>query len=339
VAARIVVTGAQGFLGRNLVRTLLDADPGVSVLGIGRSHRRADEFTHRLEWQGAQVAAPLPSELSAAEEDPRYAYQAVDLEDTSRLAEILRAFEPGVVVNAAAALRDEPLPALLRSNVTALAALLESIPRGARVVLVSSGSVYGAVPPERLPIAEEAPCRPLDLYAASKHAAEDIARILADQLGLPLVVARVFNLLGPGLQDRHLAAALARQVAAIELGLNPPVLEVGPLDTTRDFVDVRDAARGLALAAEAGVAGTAYNLASGRETPVQAILDGLLDAAGLRDDFSIARLERRSGDYERSYADIARIRELGFAPAVDLDRSLAAMLGYYTELVSSRSRS
>src|SRR5207248_6578857 len=106
--------------------------------------------------------------------------------------------------------------------------------------------------------------------------AEGVARILAARLDLPLVLVRVFNLLGPGLQDRHLAGALARQVAAIKLGLSPPVLEVGPLDTARDFVDVRDAASGLALAAERGVAGAAYNLASGRETHVQAILDGLL---------------------------------------------------------------
>jgi GDP-4-dehydro-6-deoxy-D-mannose reductase len=342
VAARIVVTGAQGFLGRNLVRSLLDADPGARVLGIGRSPRHAEDFTHRLEWAGESVAAPLPADLRAAEEDPRHDYQPVDLGDASAVAGILRAFQPGIVVHAAAALRDEPLPALLASNLAALAALLESIPRSdepPRVVLVSSGSVYGGVPPERLPIVEDEQCRPLDLYAATKRAAEDVARILAAQLGLPLVLVRVFNLLGPGLQDRHLAAALARQVAAIKLGLSPPVLEVGPLDTTRDFVDVRDAASGVALVAETGVAGTTYNLASGRETPVQEILDGLLEAAGLRDTVSIARLQRRAGDYERSYADIGRIRSLGFEPTLDVARSLGAMLDYYTELVRLRSRS
>src|SRR5262249_20425815 len=105
-----------------------------------------------------------------------------------------------------------------------------------RVVIVSSGSVYGAVESTHLPIDEGEARQPLDLYAATKSAMEDVCRIVAGQRGVSLVVARVFNLLGPGLQDRHLAAELAAQVAGIKLGLHEAAVQVGPLDTTRDFV-------------------------------------------------------------------------------------------------------
>ena len=99
----------------------------------------------------------------------------------------------------------------------------------ALVVVVSSGSVYGRTDPARLPHREGDPCEPLDLYAASKRAAEDVARILGERHGIPVIQARVFNLIGAGLQDRHLAAHVAGQVAAMRLGLAPLVLRVGPL--------------------------------------------------------------------------------------------------------------
>jgi GDP-4-dehydro-6-deoxy-D-mannose reductase len=342
VARRIVVTGAQGLLGRNLVRTLLVSDRELTVMGLGRSGRLTVDFTHQLGWLDESVAAPLTPALLEAEEDPRYSYRSIDLTDGTALARVLAECAPDVVVHAAAALRDEPLDALLRSNIAASATLLESLPAGSttpRVVMVSSGSVYGIVPADRLPIDEGEARRPLDLYAASKSATEDVSQIIARERGIPTVVARVFNLLGPGLQDRHLAAELAAQVAAIKLGVQAPVLHVGPLDTTRDFVDVRDAAQGLArLACDDRGEGT-YNVASGRETPTRSILDGLLAAAELgAADVSIVRRERRSGDYERSYADIGRIRALGFQPERPLAQSLADMLDYYVGFVSRRSR-
>jgi nucleoside-diphosphate-sugar epimerase len=72
-----------------------------------------------------------------------------------------------------------------------------------------------------------------------------VAHVRGRQVGASVTVARGLNLLGPGLQDRHLAADLAGQVAAITLGRRPPVVTPGPLTTTRDFIDVRDAASGI----------------------------------------------------------------------------------------------
>jgi nucleoside-diphosphate-sugar epimerase len=145
------------------------------------------------------------------------------------------------------------------------------------------------------------------------------------------VVARVFNLLGAGLQDRHLAAALAGQIAAISLGA-PPMLRVGPLETTRDFVDVRDAAAAIRLLGEASLPGT-YNVASGRETPVRGVLEMLLALASL-DDLIVEWLPRRSTDVLRSYASIERLRQVGFIPRHDVESSLGDLYGYYVNDVA-----
>ncbi|MBA3289170.1 MAG: NAD-dependent epimerase/dehydratase family protein, partial [Acidimicrobiia bacterium] len=115
---RAVVTGAQGLLGRHVTKALLDAGADA-VLGLGRSARHDDRYTHDLAWLGRRVAAPLPAELRRSAADPRYDYRPLDVRDVTAVADAARAFEPDIVVHAAAALRDAPWDELLASNVEA----------------------------------------------------------------------------------------------------------------------------------------------------------------------------------------------------------------------------
>jgi GDP-4-dehydro-6-deoxy-D-mannose reductase len=323
------VTGAQGLLGRHVTAALLDAGADA-LLGLGRSARRDDRYTHDLAWLDTRLAAPLPEPLQRSAADPRYDYVALDLRDVDAVAEMARTFRPEVVIHAAAALRDAPWDELLASNVQATLGLVQGFaaaPRPARLVLISSGSVYGAGR-GKVPFAEDGPTEPLDPYGATKRAGEDIARITAADTGLGLVVARVFNLVGPGLQDRHLPAVLAARVSAIARGLAPPELHVGPLRTTRDFVDVRDAAAALLLLVDAPEPPPVVNVASGIETPVLSVLDLLLELAGTP-DVRVHWTEGRRADVPRLFADIGNLASLGFSPRHELRDTLREMLAYF----------
>jgi GDP-4-dehydro-6-deoxy-D-mannose reductase len=139
----------------------------------------------------------------------------------------------------------------------------------------------------------------------------------------------VFNLLGPGLQHRHLAAHLAGQLAEVKLGFAEPVLRAGTLSTTRDFVDVHEAAAAIRRMAERGLAGETYNVASGIETAGQAVLDTLLSASGLTERVQLQRLAPRGADLKRSFASIGKLRALGFEMTTSLEQSLRSMLDYY----------
>ena len=325
----IIVTGAQGFLGRYVVGSLVSR--GHRVVGVGRSPRSDEHFTHDLEWLGRRRRAPLTAKLRSAVGSPLYTYVATDVSKSAVLAELLNEYQPAAIVHSAAAIRDEPFEALVASNLRATYGLFEAIEQSScnpHVVLVSSGSVYGTVGPEHMPLRVDGPTEPGDLYGASKRAGEDVARIMAKLGGSRLLIVRPFNLLGPGLQDRHLAASLAGQLAAIARGLAPAQLRVGPLRTTRDFIDVRDVARGIVALLDAGETGVA-NLASGVETPTSHILDTLVAKAGLAEPPAIDRMEGRVADVPRSWADIARLRAHGFEFAQDLATSLASMLAYY----------
>jgi nucleoside-diphosphate-sugar epimerase len=300
-------------------------------------------FTHQLTWNGAPVRAPLPEELASLRADARYRYEPIDVLDEASIAEALARFRPDAIVHSAAALRDEPRERLFDANARAVGRLgqaLATLPEPRPLLLVvSTGSVYGAAGDSDLPLRETAACAPADLYAASKRAGEDVIRIVAGHHEIPLILARPFNLLGPGLQDRHLAGSLAGQVAQVSLGLAPPVLRVGPLDTTRDFIDVRDAAAALITLVERGAPGEVYNVATGRETPTETILAHLLRVAGLDAGGAVRidRLARRPLDVRRSYADVSRLASLGFEPGLDLVRTLEDMLDYCRNVLARSS--
>jgi nucleoside-diphosphate-sugar epimerase len=334
---RIVVTGAQGFVGRHLVHRLLARSDTV-VLGLGRSADDRACFTHCVHWGHTPMRAPLPAAARARLLDERYRYRRLDLRDTADLTRLLGEFAPTCVVHLAAALRDQPLAELLANNVGAAASLLEAVVGagldGCQVVLGSTGGVYGAALPEALPLREELRGRPVDLYALTKQASEDATRILAEHHGLRVVWARLFNLVGPGQEERHFFGRVAAQLTAIRAGLRPAELELGELATTRDFLDVRDAAAALWLLAKHGEPGLAYNVASGCETRIADALALLLEVAGLADRVVVRSVSRRSQDVARHWGDIARLRALGFTPSVTLRDSARDVLDYYTAEVA-----
>ena len=335
---RIVVTGAQGFVGRHLSVELLDHLPRAELLGIGRSPDDRAHFGHWLHWGPTAVRAPLLPDAQVSLATHRYRYRQLDVRDTPGLVRLLAEFAPTCVVHLAAALRDEPLEALLASNVGSAASLLEALVGAGletcRVVLGSTGGVYGAALPADLPLREELRGAPVDLYSLTKLASEDATRILAEQHGLRVVWARMFNLVGPGQEERHFFGRVASQLCAIRAGLRSPELELGELDHTRDFLDVRDTAAALWRLAQGGEPGRAYNVASGCETEIGDALALLLDTAGLADRVQVRSVGRRSNDVSRHVGDVTRLRALGFEPRFALSESARDVLDYYATAIA-----
>src|SRR4051794_23426082 len=155
MSAHILITGAQGFVGRYAVAHCLDRDPTTTVVGLGRSRLLLGSFTHRLEWARAQTRARIPAQLLAAAASQRYRYVALDLRDQSALVQLLKEVHPSVILHLAGALRDEPSSRLFALNVLATEALLIAIASAGieppKLVLASTGSLYGEVHPDLLP--------------------------------------------------------------------------------------------------------------------------------------------------------------------------------------------
>lgn len=290
---RYLVTGAQGLAGRSLTARILSAEPDSEVLGIGRS-RRLDGF-------GA-----------------RYQYEPVALHETQKLRALAREFQPQCVFHLAAALHSAAERDLLETNIAGTASLVDALDEvRPLLVLGSSASVYGGT--SALPVRESDPCTPATLYGVSKLAAEHVARVKASRSGVPMVVARIFNVIGPGQDDTHVCGRLARRLAALA-GVPRPVLETGPLGATRDFIDVRDLARALLLLARRGEPGETYNVGSGRETRIRDLLAVLIRISGL--DVQVVEGNLVTAGVARQVAEVSRLVRLGFEVEVPLVQSL-----------------
>lgn len=328
---RYLITGAQGFVGSYVVSQLLSSDNSAEVLGIGRSSRLSGSFTHSIGWGTRRVTAPLPDGVRTALETERYRYVSLDLCLRSQLSKTLGEFQPETVIHLASALRDDPPSSLLASNIQGTIDLVEALAASGapirRMVVCSTGGVYGI--PAEVPIREDAPCNPIDLYSTSKLATEHFSRILGRQYQMPVVRARLFNLVGPGQDERHSCGRFAAQAAAIAEGVAPPVIKVGTLETTRDFIDVRDAASALLLIAEKGEPGNTYNVASGKESSMQSVLQMTLQLAGLTGRVRIDPKYSRIQDIPRHFACIERLRSLGFGCHYSLTESINDLLDYY----------
>jgi GDP-4-dehydro-6-deoxy-D-mannose reductase len=212
--------------------------------------------------------------------------------------------------------------ATLRDNLALAVHVLEAVraeARGATVLAVSSGEVYG--PPAELPVTEAAPLRPQNPYAVSKAATDLLARFYADAHGLHVVIPRAFNHAGPGQDPSYAIASFARQAAQGD------VVVTGNADTRRDYTDVRDVVRAYRLLAEHGEPGEAYNVCSGVSHSA-AELVAALGAAEHRVDPALVRAHevmeiRGSND---------KLREAtGWVPRIALEETLRDTVAWWRD--------
>ncbi|MGE5927254.1 MAG: GDP-mannose 4,6-dehydratase [Gemmatimonadota bacterium] len=306
----VLVTGADGFVGRFLVRHLLER--GHGVIAAVRPGAEAPE-----RWLGA--AAREDVEILAFDlEDPASARAAADRrpEGVVHLAAIASSRE---------ARRDPGLAWSVNAAGTArlLEAFGEARERGTAdpvVIAVSSGEVYGAGAP--VPRRETDPVRPQSPYAATKAAAELGALEIARRTGLRVILARAFQHTGPGQAELYVVPALARRLAEARRDRRREI-PVGNLEPVRDITDVRDVVAAYLALLERGGAGEIYNVARGEGIALRDVftkLAGLVGAAAAPvPDASLAR----SGDIPHLVGDPAKIRAAtGWTPTRTIDQTL-----------------
>jgi GDP-4-dehydro-6-deoxy-D-mannose reductase len=298
---RALVTGATGFVGRYLVAALREA--GHQVFPCGGPH---DAPSERL---------------------------VVDLTEGNTIRAALDAARPDVVFHLAAQtfVPDSIASPLqtYRANVIGTALLAQAIRDYAqgeaanpRLLFTSSAEVYGARPLHDFPLTEALDLRPSNPYAASKAAAEAILLGEARSLGLDVVVARAFNHIGPGQNDRFVVPAFATQLARIARGASRVML-VGNVEAARDFLDVRDVVRAYIALASNGESGHVYNVCSGAAVAIRDVLRELVTIARVPVEIREDPARLRPSDVPLFVGSAQRLRErTGWTPEIALGRSL-----------------
>lgn len=306
---RVLVTGAAGFVGSWLVPALVAE--GHAVFATGHPGHAAPEDGMGAEWVAMDVTSA--DSVSAAVE--RAAPDAV--------------FHLAGQASVGDSFRD-PL-GTWDVNATGTLRMAHALPKGARLLLVSSAEAYGSVPETEQPISEDRPVRPCNPYAASKAAAEMAALQAGESVGIQVVVARSFNHTGPGQDPRFALASFARQLALIRAGGAEPVLHVGNLSARRDLLDVRDVVRAYLTLMRDGKPGSVYNVCSGTARSMREAVDELVDLSGTRARIEVDPDRVRPVDVPLLLGDNARLRGLGWAPAIPFRQMLAGLLEWQAE--------
>ncbi len=199
------------------------------------------------------------------------------------------------------------------------------------VLVVSSSEVYGTVAENDLPISEDSPLRPVTPYAASKVAAEFLGLQAFLGRGVPVMIVRAFNHVGPGQSRGFVVSALASRVIEAQVA-HTKVIRVGNLSARRDFTDVRDVVRAYRMLMTGGVPGEVYNVCSGRDVAISSILRRLCEIAGIDLEVEVDPQLARPVDIPVLRGDGSRLASAtGWVPEISLDDTLSAVLGDWRE--------
>jgi len=315
---RVLVTGADGFIGSHLVELLCSRGARVRALA---------QYTSLNEW-GWLDGLPCLGDVEVVAgdvRDPHLCHDLVrDIDVVFHLAALIaipysyRAPDSYVDVN---------VKGTLHLCQAARAAGVQ------RFVHTSTSEVYGTA--QYVPIDEHHPLQPQSPYSATKIAADAIATSFFHAFALPVVVARPFNTFGPRQSARAVIPTIITQLAT-----GAREVRLGELAATRDFTYVADTCRGLAAVGELdGCAGEVFNIGSNSEISVGDLVAAIGEAMGVsaRAVTDGERLRPPASEVMRLRCDGTKLAAAtGFRPSVPLEEGLARTVAWFREPANLR---
>ncbi len=308
------MTGGDGFVGQHLVEHLLDHGYEVAATMLGKT--------------------PSPGTLSPAARAAAE-WTRLDVRDADAVASVVHAVRPrrvfhlaGFSSGAEAVVRSREALAVNGAGTLGLVEAVARAPADVQAVVVAgSADAYGG---GGGPLGERTPLRPSSVYGATKAAQDVLARGAGAALGVRVVVARLFPLVGPGQRPVFVLPSFCRRALAIRRGTAEPRLAVGNLEVARDFTDVRDGVRALAGIADLdGTPHMAYNVCSGIATKIRHLLEWVLERAEIEPEIVRDPALVRRGEPESVVGDPARLRAAtGWRAARDLRACVHATMDW-----------
>jgi GDP-4-dehydro-6-deoxy-D-mannose reductase len=320
---RSLITGIGGFAGGHLVAALAARNDQIAGCDFGReSYAQLEPFRDRIELVEANIL------------------------DGPALASLMQGFRPDVVFHLAAIthvgqawqMRRKTLEVNVVGTSTVLEAAAELDPKP-KVIVASSGQVYGAAVRDGVPVDEGHATHPLGPYGASKLCTEVLAEQAWRGEQVPTVALRTFNFTGPWQSPTFVCGDFARQIARAEVGLGPAVMTVGNLEARRDFCDVRDVIDGYLLAVEHAEPGSIYNLASGTPVRIGDILEDLIEMARVPIEVQHDPARMRPAEISTLVGDASLARKrLGWQPSIPFAETLAGILEFWRREAEREAR-
>ncbi|HWD92934.1 MAG TPA: GDP-mannose 4,6-dehydratase [Verrucomicrobiae bacterium] len=250
-------------------------------------------------------------------------YHRLDLGDEAALLEAARAETPDRVIHLAGLLPPAADADLWRVNVAGTLSLLRALAgtkkAALRFVTVGSAAEYTNFSARR--IREDHSAGGNSPYGRTKWAQSTLALAFGAEAGIKVMVARTFNLIGPGTPQSLVPGALCAQFSN-----GQQEIKVGNLRPERDFIDIRDAVAAYWAICEKGIPGGIYNVCTGKTASIRALVDLFRQCADGPRRIQSEAARSRKNDFSRVCGDNTRLLKLGCRPKISLKQSVRDML-------------
>lgn len=308
---RILITGVTGLIGSHLARFTLEK--GHMVWGM-RRFRSDNKNVMDL------------SKLRMIDGD---------ITDQASVKKALTVSKPDIIFHLAA----QSYPAeswdapeyTIENNLIGSLRLLEnirSLKKTPKIFLACSSAQYGVS--KEFPTLEDSPLRPLNPYGVSKLAMEALGYQYFINNKLPVYLGRYFIQVGPGQDERTSIQTFCKQMVMIEKGMKKPFIEVGNLNTKRDFLDVRDGVKATWSIIEKGRPGEPYNICSGKAFSLKEVLDLVLKSGNKKAEVIIDPKRLRLSDESVIHGTYEKLlKETGWMPKIELSDTISSVLEYW----------
>jgi len=307
---RVLVTGADGFIGSNLTELLLAENYKVRALSYYNS------FNH---WGWLDGIKHQNLEIVTGDvRDPHYCkYVTKDIEVIFHLAAL-------IAIPYSYVAPDSYIDTNVKGTLNICQAAIENNVK--KVLVTSTSEVYGTA--QYVPIDEKHPKQPQSPYSASKIAADMIALSFYNTFNLPVVIVRPFNTYGPRQSARAIIPTIITQIANGE-----KEIKLGDLSPTRDLNYVKDTCRGfMALANCDAAVGQEINVASNYEISMRDVLSLIVKL--MKSDIHIIedkeRIRPKNSEVFRLFGDNKKINQLvGFKPLYNIEQGLTETISWF----------
>ena len=312
-SARMLITGASGFVGKHLLAQCRRVYPQARLYRLSRH-----DSTQLIEQEDVHSIVG-------------------DVQSFQDMCHAVAIARPDVIFHLVAqssvAQSWQDPAGTLRINAEGLLHLMEALRKeelAPRVIISGSSEQYGRVLPTENPVDEEQPFRPMNPYAVSKVAQDLYGFQYFISRNIPVMRVRAFNHFGPGQTPDFVIASFARQIALMEAEKIEPVLLVGNLEAKRDFIPVEDVVMAYIALAEHGHPGEAYNLGSGHAYSIGEIVHIFCQHTHIGMNIREDPTRFRPADQLFSVADTTRLRtHTNWRPALDMNIAIQNVLDYW----------
>ena len=309
---KILVTGGAGFIGKHLVKFLLEKGYLVTIFD-NFSNSTKDSVLSLVDMSAKVIEGDITKPLdiiNAVKDHDIVIHLAAKISVSESISNPLETFQV---------------------NVDGTRNVLESCEKNRvkKLIISSSAAVYGEGSPD-VKLTEESKTSPISPYGESKVKMEQMIREFASKHDINCVVLRFFNIYGIG-QSSEYAGVITKFIQRI--AKNKPLEVFGDGLQIRDFVSIYDVVRAFDCAIRSKKAGT-YNIASGKSITINELAKLILSVSGK--ELEVIHTQEKKGDIKFSQADISLAqKELEFNPQIKLSDGLLELISMVSEPTSS----